>query len=178
MKKLLCVALIACCLSASAQIRKTKRVSRHSVHIWGDDFEGVVFTEKYKEWNTIERKSINPTVNDIELAEACLREGIDTLVIRQTYPYSKQIEYADSVKKWLIPPLECYVRQYFEYCNKKGEKIIYINCFHQYSHFYLGDKKEWLNHLFFVYDGGRTYWRVKINLNTMQLFDFEMNGDG
>jgi hypothetical protein len=85
MKKLLCLALIALSLSAQAQIRKTKRVSGHSFHIWGDDFEGVVFTDKYKEWNSAEGKSFTPAINDIELAEACLRQRVSIRLLQDIH---------------------------------------------------------------------------------------------
>jgi len=28
----------------------------------------------------------------------------------------------------------------------------------------------------FYFDGGNRYWRIKINLSSMELFDFEENG--
>jgi hypothetical protein len=69
-------------LSAAGQkILRAKWASWHSLHVWGDDFEGVVFKnnyEPYKKTDSLKRKKFTPTEDAIELVETILRKYLDT----------------------------------------------------------------------------------------------------
>lgn len=68
--------------------------------------------------------------------------------------------------------LSTYVRQYVGYTNEKGEKIIWINFVHEPTASYGLDKA-----IYEIEDGGDSYWNVKVNLTTHQLFELSVNGD-
>ncbi|WP_295666825.1 hypothetical protein [uncultured Mucilaginibacter sp.] len=152
-----------------------KRASIYSARIWGDDFQGVVFNNKFKSTDTSKQQVFTPGKTDIELVENCLRRGLDTLVSTPTYNFSGKSMVDSIAGKTVFPNLTYYVRQYFGYVNEKGEKIILVNSFYQYSHIY-ADRKYWLKQMVNVYDGGKAFWHVKVNLHTEQLFDLYING--
>lgn len=68
--------------------------------------------------------------------------------------------------------LSTYVRQYVGYTNEKGEKIIWINFVHEPTPGYELDKA-----IYEMKDGGDSFWNVKVNLTTHQLFELNVNGD-
>jgi hypothetical protein len=70
-----------------------------------------------------------------------------------------------SIKNELI-----YKRQYICYITKKGEKIVYVNCF-------CGSMNiDWHKQMMIVQDGGNCFFNLKINLSTQKYFDFMVNG--
>jgi hypothetical protein len=75
----------------------------------------------------------------------------------------KQASYID-LNKW------DYKRQYICYKNKKGEKIVYVNCF------CTADNLDWHKYMVSIDDGGRCFFALKINLSTKTYFDFIVNG--
>jgi len=128
MKKILILFLIAFASVTSAQkVIKFKRASGHSFHIWGNDFEGVIFKENFEPFksDSLGRVGFTPSPADVEFTEQLLRQKIDT---------AKCSIYitGDTVGK----NLKYYVRQYFGYFNEKGEKIIFIDCFYRFSDVY------------------------------------------
>lgn len=79
-------------------------------------------------------------------------------------------EYNLNKKNFLIDLTE-YKRQYVATINSKGEKEVWVNCFCDAMSF------NWKQHLVFVFDGGKCYFNLKINLTTGQYYDFIINGD-
>jgi hypothetical protein len=71
--------------------------------------------------------------------------------------------------------LRYYVRQYFGYIDKDGNKIIFINCFSQTCNIYQRER-YWLKDEVSAWDGGAAFWNVKINLASQKLFEFYVNG--
>ena len=62
-----------------------------------------------------------------------------------------------------------YRRQYMCSINKKGEKIVYLNCF-------CNSDLDWHKFIIRAMDGGNCYFHLKINLSTRDCFDFVANG--
>ena len=153
-------------LRVSAQkIIKTKKVSDKSIHVFGNNFEGVIFTEKYSLRFAIAEsngKNFTPTENDILIAEKLVRTGLDT------------IKNADNHNFVVRSRLKHYWRQYFGYINDKGERIIIINALWKDPDFI--PYNEWLNEIVLVNDGGDNYWDIKININKLKLFEFGVHG--
>ena len=167
MKSLLIIAFAVYTANVFAQVViKDKRASGHSIHIWGSDFEGVTFKKNFEPFksDSLGRRSFTPGREDIESAEALIRRNIDTA---QCAIYGTGNELAKH--------LTCYTRQYFGYTNKRGEKVIWVNCFYKYGHIY-PHKKEWLKKKVFVYDGGMAFWNATINLHTRAVYDLWING--
>lgn len=85
---------------------------------------------------------------------------------------------ADRQNQYVTPVIDKnlskYRRQYFGYMDKKGNKILFINCF------WKRDKEGellWLKERIRVLDGGSYYWNVKYDVGEDGLFDLEVNGD-
>lgn len=59
-----------------------------------------------------------------------------------------------------------YKRQFIAVINDSGEKVVWVNCFSDS----LGDDKlkddRWRNDLYLAKDGGKSFFNIKINLNT------------
>jgi hypothetical protein len=165
MKKLLLLPVMLLAISGSAQtIVKFDKVSHSSVYVKGNDFEGVIFS-KEKSIDTYQvsaTERFTPSPGDIILIERLLHKNLDTCLNSW-----KEARYVHS-------RLKKYIRQYIGYINQKGERIVYINAFIRDPNFI--NKKEWLDHIPIVEDGGNSFWRIKINLNTHQLFEFGING--
>ncbi len=165
MKSLILPAIMLIVSIASAQrVIKIKRASDHSTYVHGDKFEGVIFTKDYDSGAYINKrnKEFTPTINEIILAEKLLYKNLDTI----------NNKWASSVHK----NLKTYLRQYFGYINVNGERIIYIYAFRKKDLPEL--RKQWLQNLIMVEDGGDNYWQIEINLNTKKLLSFGINSVG
>ena len=67
--------------------------------------------------------------------------------------------------------LKDYGRQYMTVVSDKGDKIVYVNCFCDPTHFNYRDKE-----LVQVDDGGNCFFNFKVDLKTKKIFDFMENG--
>jgi hypothetical protein len=85
--------------------------------------------------------------------------------IKKTYPASP-IKIKD-----LIIDFRNYRRQYVFYYNKRGQKCVWINCFCS------SEFEGWKKYIVFVFDGGKCFFNVRINLSFKVFFDFCANGD-
>jgi hypothetical protein len=164
MKTLLSILFLLCAINLPAQkIIKTENVTDKSIHVFGDSFEGVIFTDKYEFRLGIAKsngKNFTPTENDILLVEKLLRKNLDT------------VKSFDNQNKLIKRKLKHYWRQYFGYINEKGERIIAINGLWKNLDF----TPNWLKNIVIVLDGGDDYWQIKINLDKLELFEFDVNG--
>jgi hypothetical protein len=181
MKKcLLLLCFSICMLSVTAQkIVKIEKVTDHSTHIVGSNFEGVIFSKEYSTFplpnDVVNFPRFTPLPEDVLAAEKLLVVGIDNS--------SKKNGYAAFIRKYL----KKYYHQYFGYVNKENEKVIFINCFPKKDEFFnekIDDQNKktanprWQTEIVQVLDGGTSFWQIKINLNTQQAFDFGVNGFG
>jgi hypothetical protein len=88
---------------------------------------------------------------------------------------------------WWWISLDAYERHYTAAVNNRGEKVVYINCFVDFGDEYSG-RRGLLNKIFGnarpwdeaggspVDDGGNSYFRIKINLDTGRVIGYEENG--
>ena len=80
--------------------------------------------------------------------------------------------YNQNISIFDIPiDLSRYKRQYVAVINKKGEKVIWINCF--YSNAF----DKWKTEVVHVNDGGNCFFNIKINLTTGKYYEFYVNGE-
>jgi len=165
MKNLMLPLLLIFILNVSAQkVKKVEKVSDYTTYVKGNNFEGVIFSEKYINMlSKVNGKKFTPGTNDILIVEKLLPLGLDT------------IKDATNHKFFVKNHLKKYLRQYFGYIDKNGDKIIYINVFWDNSE--NKSEKRWLNDIIEVLDGGDYFWQIKVNLTTHQLFDFAVNGE-
>ncbi len=66
--------------------------------------------------------------------------------------------------------------QYYKQCvvsyNKKGEKIIWVNCIRKN----IGHENEWKKGILEMLDGGDNYFNLKINIRTKKYYEMYVNG--
>lgn len=105
--------------------------------------------------STILKGDYVPTKEDIQTAEKIMKEAV------KTNKRIKDIGY--------------YTRQYQGTLNKKGEKIIWINCFCSADP--NKDFPHWRKEQVFVLDGGACFFNIMINLETGDYYNFFVNGD-
>lgn len=116
------------------------------------------------DWLFPESKPSTLILNDIKDIEILLKQCIDNY---NTELKQKKINIDDTIN------LVSYKRQYIAVINKKGEKEVWINCFCNDT--YNPPKSDWTKELIIVYDGGKCYFNLKINLATKKYYDIIVN---
>ena len=178
---LLSIGLVCINYLKAQEIKKVEMASNHSMHVLGNDFEGVIFSKDYhfkiapQELDTVNRR-FTPDTSQIIQAEKQMRQTIES-VEKKIKKSAKGPEIHDN--------LNCYLRQYFGYLNKKQEKIIFVNCIWKKDIERMEKEKavlpqfsipDWMSEFYTISNGGSYYWSVKINLTTHQLFDLGIKG--
>lgn len=77
--------------------------------------------------------------------------------------------------------LDDYYKQLVPFINDKGERIVYVNslCVSFIASpppWNENKEMDWNNHFYNVDDGGTCFWQTKINMDTLEYFDFTVNG--
>lgn len=112
-------------------------------------------------------KTYSPTTlnqSDIKKIELLLTNCVDD--------YNKKL--SDNHKQYFSIDLikKRYKRQYVAVVNKKGEKLVWVNCLCQ-TH-----NDNWRTSIILVDDGGNCYFNLKINLTKEKCYDLMVNGLG
>jgi hypothetical protein len=128
---------------------------------------------------TGEANVIKLSKSDILKSEDILRDCINRY-------NTKQLREADSLNRYLrevkhksiqvnkddlLIRIKDYGRQYLAVQDKKGHKIIYLNCFCNPAEF-KSRKSDWV----LVDDGGKCFFHVKIDLTDKVIIEFSVNG--
>ena len=127
-------------------------------------YKGYIFSKEHAIWG-FPPETTRYTLNKKEVAQAenLLRGKIDEYVV------SHQV-YADPpIKK---KTLRKYVRQYVGYLTDNNEVVvkIYLNK--------IDPDDDPSSDILEYFDGGSNHWSIRINLNTGELYDMEVNGGG
>ena len=181
MKKLLLPFFFFIAFGTFAQkIIRTEKVTDYSTYVIGNGFEGAIFSKDYipAHYDYIDstKKRFSPSVRNIIQAEKSLLEDV-------------KLKGRGKINDpFICANLDKYLRQYIGYVDPTGKKIIVINFFSKGD--ILEEEKDheefpkmirapqWKIKWHNVADGGNFYWRIKINLSTLQLFQFRENGFG
>ncbi|TJY66660.1 hypothetical protein FAZ19_07010 [Sphingobacterium alkalisoli] len=154
-------------------------IDYENIYIRTSAYEGVIFSEHYLHMKNGLKEKFTPTLSDIELTEALLRNQLKGINI-------KKINQGGSCPV-IDKKLNKYKRQYFGYIDANGDKIISINClwekkgFHDFTDkiFHKApDDTTWKTDEKNVLDGCSYYWTIKVNLTSKALFDLYVNGLG
>jgi hypothetical protein len=112
-----------------------------------------------------------PSEKELNLVQEILQKAI-------------QAKEFDFLKEPIKKSIESYYRQYVPYVNKNGERFIEINAFCEIlesppspeSGINEWTKMDWHKEYVRVDDGGPCYWRITINIDTMEFKDLMVNG--
>ena len=100
---------------------------------------------------------------------------IDSMLIVAVNTYNDSLP--SKHKTWNIDLNKVnYRKQLVTVTNNKGEKEVYVNCFCSTIDDYW--KNRWKTEIFVVEDGAQCFFRFKINLSTMTVYSFGINGFG
>ena len=141
-----------------------------SIYVKTEDYEGVIFGINCPE-NVIDDKAYrwNPTEEDIAKAEKLIKKYI-----------VRSVEKKHRMLNQISTPIvhqnfDKYYRQYLGYIDKRGRKILYVNCFWKdKENQFPGWKRKYVK----VFDGGSYYWQINVNLKKKKCFDYRVNGYG
>ena len=148
----------------------TDSLCEGSIYVKTDNYEGVIFGINCPE-NVIDDKAYrwNPTEEDIAKAEKLIKKYIVRSVEKK---HRLPNQYRTPI---VHQNLDKYYRQYLGRIDKRGRKILYVNCFWK-------DKEnkfpDWKRKLIGICDGGSYYWDIKVNLKKKKCFDYSVNGNG
>ncbi|MBU0683517.1 MAG: hypothetical protein KJ864_04440 [Candidatus Omnitrophica bacterium] len=132
-----------------------------------DKFEGAIiakdqvpqlkyFSERAKEYWT-------PSEQDVLKA--------DDLAKVYLQKYKGNDQYAKASIPSILGRLNNYKRQYVGFIEESGDKTIWINYFYDSGNF-----SYWTENLVFVFDGGSSFFRIKVNLKKKECYDLSING--
>ena len=139
---------------------------------------GVIFSKSGLCFLCLENKErFTPTIDDIEKSENILNQNLKT-------KNSQLINQGDNCPV-IHNNLKAYRRQYFGYLDSEGNKIIYATFnWDRYTiadrikGYYRDESDKWKREKEMVLDGCSYHWEIKINLDTEELFDLDVNGAG
>jgi hypothetical protein len=116
-------------------------------------------------------KPINLTEKDLQDIERILVEVVNMYNAAYEENYKKNKDSGFSGDGIGID-LKNYRRQYVPVINRSGEKEVWINGF--CTHF----DSDWHKDILIVFDGGKCFFQLYINLSTQTCSDFNTNGIG
>lgn len=139
-----------------------------SILINGKNFSGYIFDENHFVLITIDGQSkrYTPSKEDVFLAESIIKNKLKCL----NTSLINQVENCPIIHK----KTKKYIRQYVGFINNRNEKIVWIN-------FIWKDKfsnEKMSKDIIQVMDGCSYYWNIKVNLDTKNLNNLNINGQG
>ncbi len=149
-----------------------------STIIHGKKYKGIIFPKDYEMSDLgISNSESRFTPSIIEIIELEKYLQFDIKSINEERP--NQGKYFGPI---IERNLKKYVRQYYGYINKNGERIIHVNFLWDRSSLresiggYTKPSEGWEEDWKSVLDGGSRFWEIKYNLNKFEFFDFLVNG--
>jgi len=141
--------------------------NNNPILIEGEGFKGYIFPKEYtnKYFQRERERSFTPTKNDVEIAEAILKKKIAD--------YSKKPTRFSRECPVIHKNLRKYNRQYFGETDRNGNKIIYINFIWQKA-----TPDYWDKDIVIKLDGCSHFWNVKVNIDSGEMYDLNVNGMG
>jgi len=118
----------------------------------------IIKFNKTNSWIFKNVKATTLTLSEIELIKSILKTAI--------------IEHNKTIKNNLfaIRPQADYKIQIVSILNRKGEKVVWVNCLCD------GKGNKWRTEIIIVEDGGNWYFNLKINLTKKTFYQMLVNG--
>lgn len=152
--KLTAILLLATLISSQAQI----------LYDIDKSFKGFIVDRDVNVFDDNKTTWFIPSHKDVEKAEELL-----SLKLNELNQGISSDKFCPDIER----NLRKYTRQYIGYTNLSGDKIILINMLWRKGLDTNGLKSEYV----LVLDGCSHYWRVKVNLNTENVYDLDINGN-
>src|SRR5574344_2130677 len=154
--------LYSICLYANNQNNDTTYVfnKKYEGKIWGKNYPLNIKDNKNFRWN--------PRKEDIDQAELLLH----SYILKQ-WKNNRNVNQTGNCPIIYLN-MNQYLRQYIGRINKKGERILEINCFWKGN---VEKFPNWHTHLVSVIDGCSFYWSIKVNLSKKKCFDYWIDGE-
>jgi hypothetical protein len=115
------------------------------------------------------------TEQELRTCDKLLRVFIAEYNIAATEKYNawkKENPGKEIDKNYFVINLDGYSRQYMAVVSPEDERIVYVNCLCRSSWYPDLDTR-----LIYVYDGGKCYFQLKIDLSQRKIFSFSINGE-
>jgi len=178
MKKLIIISILFLLVSCKPTFEVIENPTEYSTVIEKGRVTGVIFSEDGLCFLCLENEErFTPTVDDIEKAEDILKQKLETI-------NSQRINQFDNCPV-IHKNLKFYRRQYFGYINSDGNRIIYTTfnwdrytIKNRIKGHYKDESDKWKREKEMVLDGCSYHWEIKINLDTEELFELDVNGLG
>lgn len=109
---------------------------------------------------------------ELKLVESFLIQSVNTYNSKQEKLFQKltrEEPKGNFSKQHFLIDLKTYKRQYVASINPQGEKIVWLNCF-------CHGEFDWRTDIIQVKDGGKCFFRLKVNLSQKKYYDFSVNG--
>lgn len=124
-----------------------------------------------------DKNRFTPTIEEIEKAEFILKNKLKT----HNQTRLNQVSDCPIIHK----NLKSYRRQYFGYIDNNGNKIIYLTfnwdrytLFDRLRGYHKNESENWKKEIEMDLGGCSYHWEIKINLDTEEIFELEINGIG
>jgi len=173
LKKLLILLFLILISFSNCKNSKEEKIDKIKDYQYIDSKAVILVDSLYYDWlkKTYGYEKWKPTDDDLNLTQSIL----DSAIVNQEF---------DFLKEPIDSSIKSYYRQYFPYINKKGERIIEINAFCKIPKIPPPRKEEnkkwinrdWKNEYISVLDGGPCYWKIILNVDTLEYKNLTVNG--
>ncbi|MBS1772488.1 MAG: hypothetical protein JST82_06500 [Bacteroidetes bacterium] len=163
---------MAFCYTASAQSHKKNLFTDNYAVICDTSLQTMMLIHEDKDELTCTRLDNK----ELQLIDTLLKDAISDYNKKLEKEYKKRYggRKMDISNMTIDLYKENYKRQCFAYVNKKGEKIVWVNCMCSEDPV---DIEGWKSHLIIVRDGGKCYFNLKVDLAKKEAYDLRVNGE-
>jgi hypothetical protein len=141
------------CDERNPEIKSKTESDVPSAHVSIDTADGQKFCVVIQEGKTI----VPISESEMHLVDSLLKQQIE--------------EHNRKSDKTFSIDLSKYRRQYFPSIDTNGDKRVEVNCFCQ-----VHNDDNWKKQRVQVHDGGKCYFNIKVDLTTLTVVNFHING--
>jgi len=139
----------------------------NTTYIQQKSFDGYIFSKDHFILISVENQQERYTPSKEDVIQ------VERLIRRNLWKVNNRLINQGGSCPIIHKNLKNYIRQYFGFVNKNGEKIIRINFVWKTKSTDGNISKD-----VYVLDGCSYYWNIKVNIDSEKLFDLMVNGEG